>query len=176
MLTVRPVRPEDKEGLQELIAGVYAEYACVLDLEGEDAHLKDPCRHYRANGGELWVVEDAGRVLASAAARLHPDAGELKTLYVHPSIRRQGWGRRLTQMAIDYAAQRLLGRTRPELKAAMFVLWSDTRFKDAHRLYRRMGFAQIGERALHDLNNSVEYGFAAPLDLVASETSQRRGA
>lgn len=174
-MIIRPVRPEDTQGLQRLIAGIYAEYACVLDLEGEDAHLKDPCRHYRANGGELWIVEDGGRVLASASVRLHPDAGELKTLYVHPSIRRQGWGRRLTQMAIDFAAKRLLGRTRPELKAAMFVLWSDTRFKDAHRLYRGMGFAQIGERALHDLNNSREYGFAAPLALVASGASQGKG-
>jgi ribosomal protein S18 acetylase RimI-like enzyme len=169
MLTIRPARSEDTLGLQKLIAGIYAEYACVLDLEGEDAHLKNPGPYFRERNGEIWVVASDGRVLASAAAKVHEDAGELKTLYVHPSIRRQGWGRRLTYVAIDFAAERLLGRTRTDLIAPLFVLWSDTRFKDAHRLYRAMGFAQIGERALHDLNNCVEHGFAAPLAaLVAS--------
>jgi putative acetyltransferase len=73
---------------------------------------------------------------------------------VHPSRRRQGWGRRLTELAIDYA--RRAGRRR-------MILWSDTRFLDAHRLYRKMGFTQRGMRELHDSNNSVEYGFEKPI-------------
>jgi putative acetyltransferase len=81
---------------------------------------------------------------------LHEDAGELKTLYVHPSLRRQGWGRKLTTLAIDYARR---GGKRK------MILWSDTRFLDAHRLYRSMGFNEMGSRELFDSNNSIEYGF-----------------
>jgi putative acetyltransferase len=44
------------------------------------------------------------------------------------------------------------------------LLWSDTRFVEAHRLYRSMGFRQLDEpRDLHDSNNSVEYGFEREL-------------
>jgi putative acetyltransferase len=43
------------------------------------------------------------------------------------------------------------------------ILWSDTRFIDAHRLYTDMGFLQTGRRDLRDANNSVEYGFELAL-------------
>jgi putative acetyltransferase len=43
------------------------------------------------------------------------------------------------------------------------ILWSDTRFLAAHRLYRNLGFREIGTRELNDSNNSVEYGFELSL-------------
>jgi GNAT superfamily N-acetyltransferase len=153
-LSPRPTVPRDVPGILKLIAGVYAEYECVLDAENEERHLLEPGPYFRAYGGEFWVVEDGGVVLATAAVMLHEDAGELKTLYVHPSLRRQGWGRRLTNLAIDYARQS--GKRK-------MILWSDTRFTDAHRLYRSMGFSEIGRRELHDSNNSIEYGFEMSL-------------
>src|SRR5215471_13287326 len=40
------------------------------------------------------------------------------------------------------------------------VLWSDTRFDLAHRLYERMGFRRTGERTLpEDVNDTREHGF-----------------
>jgi putative acetyltransferase len=153
-LEPRPTVPEDAPGILSLISGVYAEYDCVLDAENEERHLLAPGPYFRSSGGEFWVVEENGVVLATVAVMLHEDAGELKSLYVHPTLRRQGWGRRLTNLAID--------RARARGKRRMF-LWSDTRFTDAHRLYRGLGFQEIGIRDLHDSNNSVEYGFEMPL-------------
>jgi putative acetyltransferase len=142
--------PEDVPGIHALIGEVYAEYDCVLDVETDERHLLEPGAYFRAHGGEFWVVEKGGRICATAAVLLHEDAGELKSLYVHPTLRRQGWGRRLTLLAIDYALAH--GKRK-------MILWSDTRFLDAHRLYRGLGFSQTGMRELHDSNNSVEYGF-----------------
>jgi putative acetyltransferase len=164
MLHVRPTRPRDVPGILALIGEVYREYGCVLDAEHEDTHLLAPGEYFRSRGGEFWVVVEAAATPGGSAAGagaaevvrgtagvvLHADAGELKSLYVHRSLRRQGWGRRLTQMAIDHA--RGAGRLR-------FILWSDTRFLDAHRLYRAMGFVEQGTRELHDSNHSIEYGF-----------------
>lgn len=150
MLVLRTVLPEDVPAILRLIDEVYAEYGCKLDAEGEEPHLLDPIGYFRTGGGEFWVVAEEGEVRATVAVVLHPDASELKSLYVHSSLRRQGWGRRLTNLAIEHA--RLSGRPR------MF-LWSDTRFTDAHRLYRSMGFSECGYRELHDSNNSKEYGF-----------------
>lgn len=153
-LIVRPTVPEDVPGILALIGEVYTEYDCVLDAE-EEHHLLEPGPYFRERGGEFWVVEDEGKVRATVAVMLHEDACELKSLYVHPSLRRQGWGRRLTELAIAYARSRGRG---------LMILWSDTRFTSAHRLYRGMGFRETGVRELHDSNNSVEYGFEKQLD------------
>ena len=153
-LLPRPTVKEDVPGILNLIAEIYAEYGCVLDAENDERHLLEPGPYFRAHGGEFWVVEEGGAVRATVAVALHDEAGELKTLYVHPSLRRQGWGRRLTNLAIDYA--RRSGKSK-------MILWSDTRFTDAHRLYRSMGFHEMGVRELHDSNNTVEYGFEMSL-------------
>jgi putative acetyltransferase len=149
-LRLRPTVPEDVPGILALIGEVYSEYDCVLDAEREERHLLEPGPYFRARGGEFWVVEEDGRIRATVAVMLEKDAGELKSLYVHSSLRRQGWGRRLTDLVIDYA--RAKGKQK-------MILWSDTRFLDAHRLYRSMGFRETGLRELHDSNNSIEYGF-----------------
>ena len=121
----------------------------MLNRKGE-RHLLEPGPYFRAHNGEFWVVEEQGSIRATVAVMVDEDAGELKSLYVHTSLRRQGWGRKLTTLAIDYA--------RSNSKQKM-ILWSDTRFEDAHRLYRGMGFREMGSRELHDSNNTVEYGF-----------------
>jgi ribosomal protein S18 acetylase RimI-like enzyme len=151
---LRPTVPEDVPGILNLIAGVYSEYDCVLDAEGEERHLLEPGPYFRSHGGEFWVVEDGGLIRATGAVLLHEDEGELKSLYVHPSFRKQGWGRRLTELAIDYARRH---------EKSKMILWSDTRFVDAHRLYRSLGFREMGKRELHDSNNTVEYGFEMQL-------------
>jgi len=153
-LLLRPTAPEDVPGIHALIGEVYAEYDCVLNVEQDEPHLLEPGPYFRAHGGEFWVVEENGRICATVAVVLHEDAGELKSLYVHSSLRRQGWGRRLTELAIDYA--RAAGRQK-------MILWSDTRFLDAHRLYRSLGFHETGVRESHDSNNTVEYGFEMSL-------------
>lgn len=152
---LRPTVPEDVPGVLALIGEVYNEYNCVLDAETDERHLLEPGPYFRARGGEFWVVEENGSIRATVAVMLNKDAGELKSLYVHSSLRRQGWGRRLTELAIAYA--RATGRRK-------MILWSDTRFVEAHRLYRGMGFREMGMRELHDSNNSVEYGFELSLE------------
>ena len=150
----RPVRPDDVPHILTLIAEIFTEYGCVLDAEHEDTYLLEPGPYFRERGGEFWVVEEQDRIAATTAVLLHDDAGELKCLYVQRSCRRRGWGRKLTELTTDYARQ--AGKRR-------MILWSDTRFVEAHRLYREMGFTQRGTHELHDSNNTTEYGFEIAL-------------
>ena len=154
MPTPRPTIAEDLPGILALIGEVFAEYGCVLDAEHEDTYLLSPGPHFRESGGEFWVVEQAGKIVATAAVLLHDDDAELKCLYVHRSSRRRGWGRRLSELCMDFA--RRAGKRR-------MILWSDTRFIEAHQLYQQMGFTQRGTRELHDSNNTTEYGYETPL-------------
>lgn len=154
MAHLRPTLPGDVPGILALIGAVYAEYDCRLDAENEEPHLLQPGPHFREGGGEFWVVEDEGEIRATVAVGVRDEEAELKSLYVHPALRRQGWGRRLVEHALDHA--RRAGCSR-------LVLWSDTRFENAHRLYRALGFRECGLRELNDSNQSVELGFETDL-------------
>ncbi len=164
MPNIRPTIPSDSPAVIDLIAAIFREYGLTLDVEHEDTHLLDPGPYFRRTGGEFWVVEDEARMAATAAGRivatvgvlLHEDAGELKCLYVAPALRRQGWGRRLSDLTIDHA--RRAGRQR-------MILWTDTRFLDAHRLYERLGFRRCGQRDLADSNHTIEYGYEMTIAL-----------
>jgi len=152
---VRKAVPADAPAIQQLVNGIFGEYGLAIAVDGVDEHLADPAEYVHARGGEFWVVEDGGQIAATVGVLPHDnETVELKALYVHPSIRRQGWGRRLTMLVMDYA--RTLGNKR-------VILWSDTRFTDAHRLYRGLGFRQFGQRDLHDVYNSSEFSFERDL-------------
>jgi GNAT superfamily N-acetyltransferase len=76
---------------------------------------------------------------------------ELHRLYVDASLRGRGIGRALVETVLDWSRDQGIAR---------LVLWSDTRFESSHRLYRRLGFEQFGERTVEgDINESREYRF-----------------
>jgi putative acetyltransferase len=75
-------------------------------------------------------------------------------LYVGRRWRKRGLGERLAALVEAEAGTRA---------ARSIVLWSDTRFEDAHRLYERLGYARGTTRELHDLSNTVEYCFRKSL-------------
>ena len=76
---------------------------------------------------------------------------ELKRLYVSTRARRRGIGSALCDAVVSDARRR----------GVPFVeLWTDTRFVEAHALYRKLGWVADGrQRDLHDLSNSTEYYF-----------------
>jgi GNAT superfamily N-acetyltransferase len=152
----RPVEPRDVPMVHALIDRCYREYGLALNLaDACEAHLLDPGPHFRADGGEFWVMTDEGGVVRATAAlalRLDrdPPEGELKSMYVDPAWRRRGVGRMLTRLAMGEALRR---------GARAMILWSDTRFEAAHRMYESLGFVRIGRRAIEDSNRSIEWGY-----------------
>jgi GNAT superfamily N-acetyltransferase len=153
---LRLVRDDDSAALIELIGSCWAEYpGCVLDVDGEEPWLRAPAAAYAA-GGRCWVVEEGDEILACVGVKPRADGvAELKSLYVAARARRRGLGARLTGLVEAEAAR---------LGAGRVVLWSDTRFGDAHRLYERLGYARTGRtRELHDLSGTTEFEFVKPL-------------
>jgi phosphoserine phosphatase len=134
-----------------VIAGVFTEYGMTFDLADWDADLQDIERHYVAAGGCFSVLVDGGRVVGSIGA-VPKDATtcELKRLYLRPEYRGGGHGRRLIEHVLAWAAG---------AGYRAIVAWSDVRLGTAHQVYRRLGFTDIGERALEDIDKSREYGF-----------------
>lgn len=147
----------DADGLVALIHGCWAEYpGCVMDV-AENPELLQIATWSAARGGRFWVAEAEGWIVGSAGIvpAVDPAGQEMVKLYVARAARRQGLGARFIRMVEAEARQR---------GARSVELWSDARFFDAHRLYRRNFYVQRADsRALGDLSHSVEYHFAKRL-------------
>ena len=156
-IVLRSARDGDAAGLISLIAGCFAEYSgCVLDVDGEMPYLRRIASAFSEVDGRFWVAECAGRIVGSVGLRPRKTGTmALVNLYVARSARRQGLGARLTGVVEDGARQR---------NADTVDLWSDTRFRDAHRLYERLGYQRMPEtRRLNDLSSSIEFHFVKSL-------------
>lgn len=157
-LTTREVVDADAPGLIALVGDAYAEYpGCVLDLDGVDADLRAPARAAGEARARWWVVEAGDALVGSVAAGPGDEPGEveLQRLYVAPAVRRRGLGAELVARVEEEARR---------LEAQRVTLWSDTRFLDAHRLYRRLGYVETGRRRrLEDPSETTELEFTRRL-------------
>ena len=155
---IRRVVDGDAQDLFGLLSLCFAEYpGCYVDPHDDLPDLRTPSTCFSRHDGAFWAVEDErGRVCACVGVDF-AEAGmaELHRLYVRPDQRGNGLGSRLVAHVEAYARGRGAGR---------IVLWSDTRFTTAHRLYTRLGYVQAeGQRPLGDISNSWEYGFEKAL-------------
>lgn len=152
MLNIHPAASTDAPGVIDLIGRVYLEYGFVYTPEVEVPDLVRFDQHYASPRGAFFVVREGDAVVGSVGVeRLDDGRAELHRLYLDSRLRGRGTGRALVETALDWCRAK---------KIARMILWSDTRFDQAHRLYERMGFRQTGERVLpEDLNQTREYGF-----------------
>lgn len=156
-VVIRSARDEDANSLIRLIGAIYAEYpGCVLDVDGEMPELRAPATAARSDSGRWWVAELDGEIVGSiAVVPDNDDTVELKNLYVSADARRRGLGAHLVTLAESEARER---------RALTMVLWTDTRFEDAHRLYARLGFVRAPRtRVLNDLSNTIEFHYTKDL-------------
>ena len=155
-ILIRDGRDDDAPGLVALVARCFADYGgCVLWVDGEVPTLRGVATAYARMDGRFWVAELGGRIVGSVGAKPGIDEVHLLTLYVHPQARRRGLGAQLVGLVEDEARRR---------RAPSILLWSDTRFADAHRLYERLGYRRLSApRSLDDLSASREYGFRKEL-------------
>lgn len=155
---LRPVRDDDAQDLFGLLSLCFADYpGCFIDPHDDLKDLRNPASSFDRNGGVFWVADDdRGRVCACVSVDF-PEEGvaELHRLYVRPDQRGRGLGSALVR-AVERHAR--------ETGAVRMIFWSDTRFTDAHRLYKRLGYRQTdGLRDLGDISSSSEYHFEKDL-------------
>ncbi|WP_210487154.1 GNAT family N-acetyltransferase [Microvirga antarctica] len=157
-LALRLARDDDSQDLFGLLSLCFADYpGCFVDPHEDLQDLREPSRAFVQKDEAFWVLEDErGRVCACVAIGFpEPGTAELHRLYVRPDQRRRGLGARLVAHVEAYARDR---------GAVRIVLWSDTRFSAAHRLYQSLGYGlQPGERPIGDISGTVEFHFQRDL-------------
>jgi putative acetyltransferase len=151
-VTITPASRADAPAVIDLIGRVFAEYGWIWDPATEVPDLLRWTPHYEPPHGAFFVVRHAERIVGSVGVDRVSDAtAELHRLYLDPSVRGRGLGDALVEAILDWCRRNGVAR---------LVLWSDTRFEHAHRLYLRRGFRQTGERVLpEDINQTREYSF-----------------
>ena len=158
---LRAGRDADAADFIALISACWAEYpGCVMDVDGEVPELRALASYYAGQGGALWVADDGGRVVGMVGTKPLDQGGwEICKMYAYPEQRGSGLAGRLIDTAEIFARGH---------GATAMKLWSDTRFDRAHRFYENRSYVRAGAiRALHDLSNTMEFGYAKALTGVS---------
>ena len=80
---------------------------------------------------------------------------EINKLYIDQKFRKKGLAKFLVKKVENIALR--------ENKSKVF-LWTDTRFKEAHKMYSKMNYARSKKiRRLYDISDTVEYNFVKNL-------------
>lgn len=159
---LREARLADGPPLSRIMGEAFRDYPRTYNAPlTEMTPVLSPRAWYRARHGIWWVAEDTRRGEVAGGVAYHPKhakgrlaSAELKHLYVAHWARRRGLGAALVRVFEEHA--------RAEGCPA-FLLWSDSKFEDAHRLYEALGWRRTGrERFLNDLSTTTEFEFVKP--------------
>lgn len=120
---------------------------CSSTLPGEIASLPQP--YARPGGALLLASDDSGQAVGCVGIRDHDgESCEVKRLYVHRGLRRQGIGRALLHAAIDQARamgyRRMLLTTLPDEMPGVVSLYRSFGFEDAEAFRHHGGQAADG--------------------------------
>jgi GNAT superfamily N-acetyltransferase len=171
---IRPGRDADGAGYIALIGACWREYPGIVpDVLAEAPEVAALASFIAGRGGALWTAEADGAVVGMVATYPMDDGWHLSRMYVAAGYRGTGLAADLLCGAEKHA--RAAG-------AARMVLWSDVLFTRGHAFYEKHGYVRRGGlRALHDLSNTIEAGFAKPLaglvvealDVAAAQSAER---
>jgi GNAT superfamily N-acetyltransferase len=111
------------------------EFGVNFDIEAMvERDMIDLTKFYPPHG-RLLLASDNDQVAGIACMqRIREGIGEVKRMYVRPEFRRRGIGKRLLEGLL--AEARAIGYSRIHLDSVRFM-------KEAHALYRSMGFREI---------------------------------
>lgn len=134
--------PDTEQALQDTRA-IFREYALQLGVDlcfqGFEAELASLPGQYAAPAGALLLARVDGQVAGCGGVRPlpevdHPDACEMKRLYVRPAFRGHGLGRLIAQALMDHA-----------LQAGYSTMLLDTldEMEAARGLYQTLGFVEV---------------------------------
>ena len=127
---------EEIEHIRELFLEYEKALGVSLCFQGFDEELASLPGTYAPPSGRLLLASYEGQLAGCVALHpLEPEIGEMKRLYLRPSVRGKGLGRTMIDVIVNEA--RAIGYRRLRLDTIEPLM------RDAVALYRRMGFHEI---------------------------------
>ena len=149
-LTLRPLRPGDVGWIIHRQAVLYAEeHGWDWTYEGLASRILGAfVAEFDASREDSWVAERAGAIVGSIFLMKSDDPGvaKLRLLYVEPSARGAGVGRRLVATCIARAR---------ELGYRQLTLWTNDILAAARRIYQAAGFCLVSEAPHHSFGHDL---------------------
>lgn len=148
---IRPARAQDIDILTSIIKNTIESYGYIFEHEFELPDFISFEQFYATGDAELWVMEIDGELAGCGALKGKNSFPYLSRIYMDERFRGRGAGKAM----VLHLMQRAVGIGFNEIE-----LWSDTKFRTAHKLYERLGFRFTGRvRPLGDINNCFEYHY-----------------
>lgn len=148
-LQLRPLRVGDIGWIIHRQGVLYAEeYGWDMTYEALVAEILGQfVRHFDPQAENAWVAERDGSVVGSVFLVKESDrVAKLRLLYVEPSARGLGIGRRLVQECIACAREK---------RYEMLTLWTNDVLASARRIYQSQGFRLVKEERHHSFGRDL---------------------
>lgn len=137
-LNIRRADNNDRQRIWDLIFAILSSYGLTMDAETIDHDLTDIDANYWRQKGAFYVLMDGEELIGTVALHyVSETVCELGRMYLAPSYRGRGLGRKLLHYALQQAEAR--GFSEVVLKTASVL-------KEALSLYRRAGFVQVADQ------------------------------
>ena len=156
-MNLRLARNKDSEQIIKLIRKCFKDYQnCFLDVENDSPELKYIYSYFRKQRGKFWVLEDKNKIIGCMGyLPSKKNEIEIHKLYIDQKFRRKGLAKHLVKKVENIAVR--------ENKSKV-ILWTDTRFKEAHKMYLKMDYEKSKKtRRLYDISGTEEYNFVKNL-------------
>ena len=156
-MNLRLARNKDSEQIIKLIRKCFKDYQnCLLDVDNDSPELKYIYTYFRRQRGKFWVIENKNKIIGCMGyLPSKKNEIEIHKLYIDQKFRRKGLAKHLVQKVENIAMR--------ENKSKV-ILWTDTRFKEAHKMYLKMDYEKSKKtRRLYDISGTVEYNFVKNL-------------
>lgn len=134
------IRRMEKGDVAAVHAIEEATFAMPWSLDSFEKELTNPCARY-------LLAEKEGRVIGFAGIWLVLDEGHITNIAICQEERGRGYGRKLTQALLQYAAN---------LGAAYITLEVRRSNERAQRLYKGLGFISVGVRKRYYEDNQED--------------------
>jgi N-acetylglutamate synthase-like GNAT family acetyltransferase len=128
---------------------LYAEeYGWNEDMEAMAAEITAKfIRHYDLKQERCWIAERHGESVGCVfLVKQSKTVAKLRLLLVEPKARGLGIGARLVNECVTFAGQAGYRK---------IILWTQSILHPARELYRKAGFALIGEKRHHSFGKSL---------------------
>ena len=156
-MNLRLARNKDSEQIIKLIRKCFKDYQnCFLDVDNDSPELKYVYSYFNGQKGKFWVLEDKKIIIGCMGyLPIKKNEIEIHKLYIDQKFRKKGLAKLLVKKVETIALR--------ENKSKVF-LWTDTRFKEAHKMYSKMNYKKSKKtRKLDDISDTVEYNFVKDL-------------
>ncbi len=144
-MIIRNATNNDIKYILKIIDENYKKYGDKINLKKYDNDLNNINESYFNKNGKFWVIELNKNIIGcNAVIPIDSNTLEMKRIYIKKNFRRKKFGQKILNKAQNFAFNNNYKK---------IILWSDSRYKNAHNFFCKNGFIYKKNRIMNDADN-----------------------